>query len=149
MVEDIWFDKDEKNMDSFCWFFMCMEVIEKCCVVILILLDSYFMCFVSVYEGKIFVERFKVDLILVVIFLVMFFFLEKIEMLKEFNLLVKDVVELILSDNYKLSFVEKILVVIGFIMEELEKYVFIYLFFIFYILFDTEFIGEYKCKKIC
>lgn len=70
-------------------------------------------------------------------------------MLKEFNLLVKDVVELILVDNYKLSFVEKILVVIGFIMEELEKYVFIYLFFIFYILSDTEFIGEYKCKKIC
>lgn len=77
MVEDIWFDKDEKNTDSFCWFFMRMEVIEKCCVVILILLDSYFMCFVSVYEGKIFVERFKVDLILVVIFLVMFFFFRK------------------------------------------------------------------------
>lgn len=122
LAEDIWFDKDEKNTDSPCWFSMRMEAIEKCRAAILILSDSYFMCPVSVYEGKTLVERLKVDPTSVAIFPVMFSSLEKTEMPKEFNLLVKDVVELTSPDNHKLSLAEKTSVVIGSIMEELEKY---------------------------
>lgn len=149
LAEDIWFDKDEKNTDSPCWFSMRMEAIEKCRAAILILSDSYFMCPVSVYEGKTLVERLKVDPTSVAIFPVMFSSLEKTEMPKEFNLLVKDVVELTSADNHKLSLAEKTSVVIGSIMEELEKYASIHSPPTPHTPPDTEFTGEYKRKKIC
>lgn len=149
LAEDIWFDKDEKNTDSPCWFSMRMEAIEKCRAAILILSDSYFMCPVSVYEGKTLVERLKVDPTSVAIFPVMFSSLEKTEMPKEFSLLVKDVVELTSPDNHKLSLAEKTSVVIGSIMEELEKYASIHSPPAPHTPPDTEFTGEYKRKKIC
>lgn len=149
LAEDIWFDKDEKNTDSPCWFSMRMEAIEKCRAAILILSDSYFMCPVSVYEGKTLVERLKVDPTSVAIFPVMFSSLEKTEMPKEFNLLVKDVVELTSPDHHKLSLAEKTSVVIGSIMEDLEKYASIHSPPIPHTPPDTEFTGEYKRKKIC
>lgn len=149
LAEDIWFDKDEKNTDSPCWFSLRMEAVEKCRAAILIMSDSYLTCPVSVYEGKTLVERLKVDPTSVAIFPVMFSSLEKTEMPKEFNLLVRDIVELTSPDNHKLSLAEKTSVVIGSIMEELEKYASIHTPPAPSTPPDTEFTGEFKRKKIC
>lgn len=149
LAEDIWFDKDEKNTDSPCWFSLRMEAVEKCRAAILIMSDSYLTCPVSVYEGKTLVERLKVDPMSVAIFPVMFSSLEKTEMPKEFNLLVRDIVELTSPDNHKLSLAEKTSVVIGSIMEELEKYASIHTPPAPSTPPDTEFTGEFKRKKIC
>jgi hypothetical protein len=149
LAEDIWFDKDEKNTDSPCWFSMRMEAVEKCRAAILIMSDSYFMCPVSVYEGKTLVERLKVDPNSVAIFPVMFSSLDKAEMPREFSVLVRDVVQLTSPDHHKLSLAEKTSVVIGAIMEELERYATINSPPAPSTPPDTEFTGEYKRKKIC
>ena len=150
LAEDIWFDKDEKNTDSPCWFSLRMEAVEKCRAAVLILSDSYFMCPVSVYEGKTLIERKKGDAgHSVAIFPVIFSPFEKTEMPKEFNIITKNAVDLTISEHSNLSLAEKTSVVIGAIMEDLETYATINAAPVPSTPPDTEFTGEYKKKKIC
>lgn len=148
MADDIWFDKDEKNTDSPCWFSMRMEAVEKCRAAICILSDNYFSCPVSIYEGKTLLERQKLNPETVKIFLVLFSPLESTEYPKQYNSLRKHVVDLT-GDHSKKSVAEKTSVVIGAIMEDLEHFATMNMPPTPFTPPDTEFTGEYKKKKIC
>ncbi|KAK3089860.1 hypothetical protein FSP39_007155 [Pinctada imbricata] len=150
LAEDIWFDKDENNTDSPCWFSLRMEAIEKCRAAVLVLSDSYFMCPVSVYEGKTLIERKKADPHSVAIFPVIFSPFEKTEIIqKEFSAITRSAVDLTISEHLKLSLAEKTSVVIGALMEDLERYATINAAPVPSTPPDTEFTGEYRKKKIC
>ncbi|XP_060600078.1 uncharacterized protein LOC132753608 isoform X2 [Ruditapes philippinarum] len=146
LAEDIWFDKDEENTGSPCWFSLRMEAVEKCRAAILFLSDSYFLCPVSVYEGKTLLERTKANPHSVAIFPIMFSSIEKSEPPKDFIPMMKQAVDV--TDYSKLSLAEKTSVVIGTIMESLEKYAMMNLPLQIQSL-DTDFTGNYKKKKIC
>ena len=147
LAEDIWFDKDEENTGSPCWFSLRMEAVEKCRAAILFLSDSYFLCPVSVYEGKTLLERTKANPHSVAIFPIMFSSIEKSEPPKDFIPMMKQAVD-VTGDYSKLSLAEKTSVVIGTIMESLEKYAMMNLPLQIQSL-DTDFTGNYKKKKIC
>ena len=147
LAEDIWFDKDEENTGSPCWFSLRMEAVERCRAGILFLSDSYFMCPVSVYEGKALLERVKNDPHSVAIFPILFTPIEKSEPQKDFLPLLKQSVDLT-GEHSKLSIAEKSSVVIGTIMESLEKFACMNLPLQINSP-DTEFTGNYKKKKIC
>lgn len=147
LAEDIWFDKDEDNTGSPCWFSLRMEAVEKCRAAILFLSDSYFLCPVSVYEGKTLLERTKANPLSVAIFPIMFSPVEKVEPPKEFIPMMKQAVN-VTGELSKLSLAEKASVVIGTIMESLEKYACMNLPMQIDSP-DTDFTGNYKKKKIC
>lgn len=148
LAEDIWFDKDEKNTDSPCWFSMRMEAVEKCRASIIFLSDSYFMCPVSVYEGKTLYERKKSSSTSVEIFPVLFSTMEKTELPAEYSSILSNMVDLTHEHN-KLSLAEKASVVIGAVMESLEKFATINTPPTPITPPETEFTGDYKKKKIC
>lgn len=148
LAEDIWFDKDEKNTDSPCWFSMRMEAVEKCRAAIIFLSDSYFMCPVSVYEGKTLYERKKAAPSSVEIFPILFSTLEKTELPREYASILKNMIDLT-QEHGKLSLAEKASVVIGALMESLEKFATINTPPTPLTPPDTEFTGDYKKKKIC
>ncbi|XP_045158971.2 uncharacterized protein LOC123524677 isoform X2 [Mercenaria mercenaria] len=147
LAEDIWFDKDEGNTGSPCWFSLRMEAVEKCRAAILFLSDNYFLCPVSVYEGKTLLERTKANPHSVAIFPILFSSIQKSEPPKEFIPMMKQAVD-VTGDYSKLSLAEKTSVVIGTIMESLEKYALMNLPLQITSL-DNEFTGNYKKKKIC
>lgn len=147
LAEDIWFDKDEDNTGSPCWFSLRMEAVEKCRAAILFLSDSYFLCPVSVYEGKTLLERTKANPLSVAIFPIMFSPVEKSEPPNEFIPMMKQAVN-VTGELSKLSLAEKASVVIGTIMESLEKYACMNLPMQIKSP-DTDFTGNYKNKKIC
>ncbi|WAR23290.1 hypothetical protein MAR_036959 [Mya arenaria] len=148
LAEDIWFDKDEDNTGSPSWFSLRMEAVEKCRAAIMFLSDSYFLCPVSVYEGKTLIERTKASPHSVAIFPIMFSPVEKSEPPKEFYPVMKQAVDLTTSEVSKLSLAEKTSVVIGTTMESLEKYASMNL--PLQITSPlTEFTGNYRKKKIC
>lgn len=149
LAEDIWFDKDEKNTDSPCWFSLRMEAVEKCRAAILILSDSYFSCPVSVYEGKVLLERQSVDPNSIKVFSVLFSQVENAEIPKQYLQVMTTAVDLATENNIKKSSAEKTSIVIGAIMEELEKFATINAPPMPFTPPDTEFTGEYKKKKIC
>ncbi|KAK7485320.1 hypothetical protein BaRGS_00023419 [Batillaria attramentaria] len=149
LAEDLWFDKDEKNTDSPCWFSLRMEAVEKCRAAILIFSDSYFSCPVSVYEGKVLLERHSSDPTSVTVFPVLFSAVESAEVPKQYLQLMSSAVDLTGSDHMKKSSAEKTSVVIGAIMEELEKFATMNAPPLPFTPPDTEFTGEYKKKKIC
>lgn len=148
LAEDIWFDKDEKNTDSPCWFSMRMEAVEKCRAALIFLSDSYFMCPVSVYEGKTLYERKKASPMSVEIFPVLFSSMEKTELPREYSSILKNLVDLT-QQHTKLSLAEKASVVIGAVMESLEKFATINTPPTPITPPETEFSGDYKKKKIC
>ena len=148
LAEDIWFDKDEENTGSPCWFSLRMEAVEKCRAAILFLSDSFFLCPVSLYEGKTLLERSKANLHSVAIFPILFSPIEKAEPPKEFLGVLKQAVDLTASEYAKLSLAEKSSVVIGTIMETLEKYACMNL-PLSVSSPDSEFTGDFKKKKIC
>ena len=148
LAEDIWFDKDEENTGSPCWFSLRMEAVEKCRAAILFLSDSFFLCPVSLYEGKTLLERSKANLHSVAIFPILFSPIEKAEPPKEFFGVLKQAVDLTASEHAKLSLAEKSSVVIGTIMETLEKFACMNL-PLSVSSPDSEFTGDYKKKKIC
>ncbi|KAL3869899.1 hypothetical protein ACJMK2_042524 [Sinanodonta woodiana] len=148
LADDLWFDKDEKNTGSPCWFSLRMEAVEKCRAAFLIMSDSYFLCPVSVYEAKALLERRKVDPLSVAIFPVLFSPLEKTEIPKEFEPMMKLMVDLT-KDHVKKSLAEKTSVVVGSFMEKLEMFASMNLPPTPTTPPDTEFTGEYKRKKIC
>ena len=148
LAEDIWFDKDEDNTGSPCWFSLRMEAVEKCRAAILFLSDSYFLCPVSVYEGKTLIERTKTNPHSVAIFPILFSTMEKTEPHKDFIPVMKQAVDLTGVDCSKLSLAEKSSVVIGTVMETLEKFACMNL-PLQITNQDTEFSGNYKKKKIC
>lgn len=147
LAEDIWFDKDEENTGSPCWFSLRMEAVEKCRAAILFLSDSYFLCPVSVYEGKTLLERTKASPHSVAIFPILFSPIEKSEPPKEFIPMMKQAVD-VTGGYSSLSLAERSSVVIGTIMESLEKYACMNL-PLQISSPDTEFTGSYKKKKIC
>jgi hypothetical protein len=149
LAEDLWFDKDEKNTDNPCWFSMRMEAVERCKAAVVVLSDSYFMCPVSVYEGRTLLERQKADPKSVKIFLVLFSPLEETDVPKQYYHLLDNMVDLTTTVHAKKSIAEKTSVVVGAIMLELEKFATVlapappatppY----------AEYTGEYKKRKIC
>lgn len=147
LAEDIWFDKDESNTGSPCWFSLRMEAVEKCRAAILFLSDSYFQCPVSVYEGKTLLERTKSGTSSVAIFPILFGPIEKSEPHRDFVPILKQAVDLT-GDFSKLSLAEKTSIVIGTIMESLEKFAIMNL-PLQISTTDSEFTGNYKKKKIC
>ncbi|KAK7099754.1 hypothetical protein V1264_022812 [Littorina saxatilis] len=149
LAEDIWFDKDEKNTDGPCWFSLRMETVEKCRAAILILSDSYFSCPVSLYEGKVLLERQSMDPTTVKVFSVLFSQVENAEIPKQYLQAMTTAVDLNTEKHVKKSSAEKTSVVIGAIMEELEKFATVNAPPVPFTPPDTEFTGEYKKKKIC
>lgn len=148
LAEDMWFDKDEENTGSPCWFSLRMEAVEKCKAAILFLSDSFFLCPVSLYEGKTLLERSKANLHSVAIFPILFTPIEKSEPPKEFQGVLKQAVDLTTAEYGKLSLAEKSSVVIGTIMETLETFASMNLPLTISSP-DSEFTGDYKKKKIC
>ena len=148
LAEDIWFDKDEENTGSPCWFSLRMEAVEKCKAAILFLSDSFFLCPVSLYEGKALLERSNANVHSVAIFPILFTPIEKAEPPKEFHGVLKQAVDLTTAEHAKLSLAEKSSIVIGTIMESLEKFACMNLPMSITSL-ESEFTGEYKKKKIC
>ncbi|XP_041357915.1 uncharacterized protein LOC121374871 isoform X2 [Gigantopelta aegis] len=149
LAEDIWFDKDEKNTDSPCWFSFRMEAVERCRAAILFLSESYFSCPVSVYEGKALIERQKTDPNSVKLFPIHFSTIDMTDIPKQFNTLIKQSVNLTGPSQIKLSLAEKTSIVIGEIMEDLEKFATMNAPPTMANAPDMEFTGEYKNKKIC
>lgn len=148
LAEDIWFDKDEKNTDSPCWFSMRMEAVEKCRAAILIVSESYFTCPVSLYEGKTLAERQNSDPNSVKVFTILFRPIDNIEVPKHFSQFTIPTVDLTL-EHAKKSSAEKTSVVIGSIMEQIEKHASIHTGLPPVSPPDSEFTGEYKNSKIC
>ena len=149
LAEDIWLDKDEKNTDSPCWFSFRMEAVERCRAAILFLSESYFSCPVSVYEGKALIERQKTDPNSVKLFPIHFSTIDTTDIPKQFNTLIKQAVNLTGPGQIKLSLAEKTSIVIGEIMEDLEKFATMNAPPTMASAPDMEFTGEYKNKKIC
>ena len=149
LAEDIWFDKDEKNTDSPCWFSLRMEAVEKCRAAVLILSDSYFSCPVSVYEGKVLLDRQTNNPSSVRVFSILFSQVENTEVPKQYLQVVTTAVDLTTENHVKKSSAEKTSIVIGAIMEELEKFATVNAPPMPITPPDTEFTGEYKKKKIC
>lgn len=147
LAEDIWFDKDEGNTDSPCWFSQRMEAVERCRAAVLILSDSYFTCPVSVYEGKALLERQQENINSVKIFLVLYNRLEETEIPRQYNHLLHDMVDLT-GAHLKKSLAEKTSVVVGALMLELEQHASINAPPPI-VASPDEFVGEYKKKKIC
>ena len=152
LAEDIWFDKDEFNTDSPCWFSLRMESIEKCRAAVLFFSESYFSCPVSVYESKALIERHKADSNSVRIYSVIFSLPANGDVPKMFQYLLSSTiptVDLTKEVLYKLSLAEKTSIVIGGLMTELEKQASIHAPPAPSTPPDTEFTGEYMTKKIC
>ncbi|XP_077869886.1 uncharacterized protein LOC100370582 isoform X2 [Saccoglossus kowalevskii] len=143
LSEDIWFDKDEKNTDSPAWFSQRMEAVERCKASICFLSDSYFQCPVSVYEGRCLLERVRSGNVVPRIFIVLF---TPTEIPRMYNEFLHELVDLT-GAHVKSSIAEKASVVVGSLMEQLEKFAMINT----PLLPNTtkEFTGEYKKKKIC
>jgi len=144
MAEDIWFDKDENNIDSPVWFSQRMEAVERCQAAIVILSDTYFTCPVSVYEGRTLLERSLKDPHSVRIFIVCYSTLA--DSPEDYSPFLQDMVDLSTPAHSKLSIAERSSVVMGAIMEELEKYAVINMPSNFVNDTEPEFDGEYKTK---
>ncbi|CAL1548058.1 unnamed protein product [Lymnaea stagnalis] len=148
LSEDIWFDKDEKIVDSPCWFSLCMESLEKCKAAILFLSDSYFTCPVSLYGGKALLERISYNPSSVQIFPVLFSQPDAMNVPKEFVEIMNVAIDLT-GEHATKSIAEKTSVVIGCLMEDLEKLATLHCSPHSVTPFDLEFTGEFKKKKIC
>jgi hypothetical protein len=149
LAEDLWFDKDEKNTDSPCWFSLCMEAVEKCRAAILVLSDSYFSCPVSVYEGRVLLERQISDPSSIKLFSILFSQVENAEIPKQYISIMNSAVDLTGENQAKKSAAEKTSIVIGAIMEQLEKFATVNAPPVPVTPPDNDFTGEYKRKKIC
>lgn len=118
LAEDIWFDKDEQNLNSATWFSQRMEMAEKCRAALCILTQSYFHCPVSVYELRILAERQKSHNPPKV-FTVL---LEETDLPKQFYPLMDDGVNLAIPAFHRLSLSEKASIVIGSLIAKVEPY---------------------------
>ncbi|RUS76883.1 hypothetical protein EGW08_015352, partial [Elysia chlorotica] len=148
LADDIWFDKDERNTDSPCWFSMRMEAVEKCRAAVLVLSDSYFTCPVSLYEGKTLIERTVSDPNCVKVFPVLFRQPDPADVPKHFSVFLDSAIDLT-GEHVKKSAAEKTSVVVGTVMEELEKYATMHTAPLPVTPPDSEFTGEFRKKKIC
>lgn len=147
--EDIWFDKDEKIIDSPLWFSLRMEAMETCRAAVLILSDRYYVCPVSLYEGKALLERRIASPDAVKLFPVVYRQCDRKQVPERFWNLLDTAVDLSCEHATK-SIAEMVSVVIGALAEQLEKYstpcrvppdaatsp-------------DSEFTGEYRKKAVC
>ena len=148
LSDDIWFDKDEMNTHCPCWFSYRMEAVERCRAAILFLSDNFFSCPVSVYELKALLERQKQDPHSVKVFPILYQLSNETEIPKQYNQLFQGVVDLG-GNNATKSPAEKSSVVIGSLMEDLEKYASLNTNSLPVPSPMEEFTGEYKKKKIC
>lgn len=148
LAEDIWLDKDEKVTDSPAWFSLRVEAVERCRAAIVVLSDNYFSCPVSVYEGRTLIERLVADPQSVHVFLVLFSRLEETEIPRQYGHLIPGVVDLTAPAHAKKSIAEKSSVVIGAIMEELERFATMSIPPPPVDTPDAEFTGEFKRKRI-
>ena len=149
LSEDLWFDRDEKIIDSPLWFSARMEAVEKCKAAILILSDSYFSCPVSAYESRALLERQRNDPKSVRIFLVKFSEFYEACLPRVFTHLVNGMVDLSVEPHLRHSLAERTSVVIGAIMEDLERYATVLAPPSPLVSPDKEYTGEYKRRKIC
>ena len=107
LSEDIWFDKDERNTDSPCWFSFRLEAVERCRAATLFMSDSYFSCPVTMYEGKALMDRQTQDTDTLHIFPVLFSLAENTEIPKYFQNLVSGIVDLTTLSNSKEKYSRK------------------------------------------
>ncbi|XP_067936086.1 uncharacterized protein [Watersipora subatra] len=149
MADDIWFDKDENCIDSPIWFSQRMEAAERCQAAILILSDQYFTCPVSVYEARTLMERNLSQLKSVQTYSVLYSKLTETEISKHYASLLENPVDLSTAVNARLSMAEKTSVVLGSIMETLEKFAVINTPLKAVDDVEARFDGKYKSKKIC
>ena len=151
LAEDIWFDKDERNTDSPCWFSARMEAIERCRAAVIFVSHSYFKCPVSLYESKTLLERQKDDPLAVSVYIVLYSVPQNEDVPKAFrNVYTSGTVDLVRNDSsQRLSLAEKTSMVVGAFMEDLERLASIHSAPAPTVPPDTEFTGEYIKKKIC
>ncbi|XP_074642986.1 uncharacterized protein LOC141900130 [Tubulanus polymorphus] len=150
LAEDIHFDKDENNIVHPCWFSLRLEAAEKCKAAILFLSDSYFTCPVSIYESKIFIERLRKDSNGVKLFPVLWSALTECDLPAEFRDCAH-FVDLTRGQYLKYSCAEKTSVVVGSLMEEVEKYAVVFASPAtpVPVYSDKEPTDNYKKKKVC
>ena len=146
MADDIWFDKDENCIDSPIWFSQRMEAAERCQAAILILSDQYFTCPVSVYEARTLIERKLSRPNSVQTYSILHSKLAETDISRRYANLLVNAVDLTTTVNSKLRVAEKTSVVLGNIMETLEKYAVINTPFKSVDDAEAQFNGEYKSK---
>lgn len=144
LAEDVWFDKDEQNLNSATWFSQRMETAEKCRAAVCILTQSYFHCPVSVYELRILSERQKA-INPPKVFLVL---LEEVDLPKQFHPLIDDCVNLAIPAFYRLSLPEKASIVIGSLMTKVEPFAVVNAPFVPPVRED-DFTDRYKKRHLC
>ena len=149
LAEDIWFDKDEKSVDSPCWFSQRLEAAERCRAAVVFLSESYFSCPVAVHEAKTLLDRHRQDPNSVRIFPVLFSNGEDVDIPRPFLKLASNCVNLTGTGHLKKSLAERASVVVGSLIIELEKIASINAPPVPFTPPDTEFTGEYKKKKLC
>lgn len=149
LSDDIWFDKDEKNTNNPCWFSLCLEAAEKCRAALLFLSESYFTCPVSLYEGKILLDRYHSVSNSVKIFSVLVSKpADHFNVPEQFSAFIDSAVDLTAEHAHKSS-AEKTSVVVGALMEELEKLAVVRSSPQPLAAPDAVFTGEFKKQKIC
>ncbi|XP_059153190.1 uncharacterized protein LOC131938958 isoform X2 [Physella acuta] len=149
LSDDIWFDKDERNTNNPCWFSLCLEAAEKCKAALLFLSESYFSCPVSLYEGKILLDRYHSVSNSVKIFSVLVSKpAEHFNVPEQFSAFIDSAVDLTAEHAHKSS-AEKTSVVVGALMEELEKLAVVRSSPQPLAAPDAVFTEEFKKQKIC
>ena len=146
LSEDIWFDKDEKIIDSPCWFSLRMEALEKSKAVVVFLSASCLTCPVSVYERKVILQRLQEDPDGVRVFLVNWDLQEGIP--NHWQHLEGDCVDVSGAIGDKLSTAERASTVVGALMVDLEKCASMLTPSIPSPPPDSEFTGTYRKKRV-
>lgn len=152
LAEDLWLDKDERVTGSPSWLSQRLEAVERCKAFLMILSESYLTCPVSLFEAKTILERKRHDKDSVHTFPILLSSLESeitMEKLKELTILLENAlgVDLTGKDQVNKSFAEKVSLVVGQLMENLERFATARI-SPAPILSNTEWTGVYLTKKI-
>ncbi|CAH1255351.1 Hypp1518 [Branchiostoma lanceolatum] len=146
LAEDIWFDKDEKNIDAPTWFTQRLEAVEKCRAAILILSDSYFQSTMSLFEGKVLLERTVSLSKPPQLFLVLY---SPTDIPPQYAPFLDGIVDLTSGRIAKSSLAEKSSMVVGSLSIYLEKLSTAMVPALPPLVAETEFTGQYKKTKLC
>ena len=149
LSEDIWFDKDEKNIDSPSWFSQRIEAVERCQAAIVFLSEGYFHSPISVYEAKVLFDRHQMDAASVKVFPILYGSCQEVNIPRTFQKFFTAKVDLTEVSQIKKSIAEKASIVVGTLMMDLESLASVNVPAAPFTPPDTDFTGEYKKKMIC
>ncbi|KAI8773493.1 CAunnamed protein product [Biomphalaria glabrata] len=121
--DDIWFDRDEKNSSTPCWFSTRIEAVEKCHAAVLFISNCYLTNSLSLTEMKILLDRHRNILNSLKLFPILFDKLNVSLIDKQKELLdqLTMSVDLTGTHNCSKSVAEKVSIVVGSLMDDLEK----------------------------